>query len=64
MVVAFETVLDEYWVGWRDAKLADLFESVRGNGVHQYGFPESRLTPADENRNPTATLSAGRSGHQ
>ncbi|RBI58767.1 hypothetical protein DMJ13_25885 [halophilic archaeon] len=48
VVVAFETALDEYWDGWLEAEPADLFEGIRENGVHQYGFPESRLAPASE----------------
>ncbi|RBI58573.1 hypothetical protein DMJ13_25920 [halophilic archaeon] len=48
VVVSFEDDLNGYWEGWQDVETGDLFEGVRENGVHQYGFPESRLQHADE----------------
>lgn len=43
VIVAFETVLDEYWPGWEDAATEDLFDGVKEHDINHYGFPESRL---------------------
>lgn len=48
VVIAFETDLDGYWPGWDEASPDDLFEGVCDHDVHHYGFPEPRLTLADE----------------
>jgi len=48
VVLSFLDPLTEEWPDWESAPSAELFDGVRERGIDYYGFPESRLTVADE----------------
>lgn len=48
--------IDQEWPDWRDADPAELFDGVCDRSIPFYAFPESRLVPAEEDREPLDRL--------
>ncbi|WP_227355886.1 hypothetical protein [Haladaptatus salinisoli] len=53
VVIAFKNALNGYWSDWYEADPDELYQGVRENDVHHYGFPEPRLALVSESESET-----------